>query len=62
MGLIAPMSMHSVRRQIHNMTVTNAPLRDDVASELLDLGATSLEHGDFHATFVVEMHVQGRLG
>ena len=61
MRLTAPMRVHSVRRQIHNLTVTNTPLRNDVVSEFLDIRAASFEDSNLHAAFVIEMHVQGRL-
>ena len=61
MDLIVVLIVYSVGRQIHDMTVTNAALGDDVVSEFLDFGATSPEHRDLHAAFVIEVHVQSRL-
>jgi hypothetical protein len=34
---------------------------NDVVGKALHIGATSLEHCNFHATLLIEMHVQRRL-
>ncbi len=50
--------MQAVGRHIDHMAVPHAALGDDVVGKFLHVGATALEHGDFHAAVVIEMHVQ----
>jgi hypothetical protein len=60
--LSATMAVHAIGRQIDHVAVAHAALGDDVVGEFLHFGAAALEHGDFHAALVVEMHVQRRVG
>ena len=43
------------------MAVPHAAFGDDMVGKFLHVGAAALEHGDFHAAVVIEMHVQRRL-
>jgi hypothetical protein len=53
--------MRAVGGQIDHVAVAHAAFGNDVIGELLHVGAAALEYGDFHAAFVVEVHVQRRL-
>ena len=61
MARAAAVGMRAVGRQIDHVAVAHAALGNDVVGELLHVGAEALEHRDFHAAFVVEVHVQRRL-
>jgi hypothetical protein len=41
--------------------MTHAALGNDVVGKALHFGPASLEHRDFHATLLIEVHVQGCL-
>ena len=58
----ATVRVRAVSRQIDHVAVAYAALGDDVVGEFLHIGAAALEHGDFEAVVVIEMHVQRRLG
>ena len=46
---------------LDHMTMANAAFRDNVFGEPLHFGPAPLEYGDFHATLLIEVHVQRRL-
>ena len=54
--------MGLVQGQVDYVAVTHAAFGNDVVGEVLHVGTPPLEHGDFHATLLIEVHVQRRLG
>jgi hypothetical protein len=54
--------MGFVQGQVDHMSMTYPAFGDNVVGEVLHVGAASLQHGNFHAIFSIEMHVQRRLG
>jgi hypothetical protein len=53
--------MGRVQGQVDHVAVTHATFGNDVVGKALHFGPAPLEHGDFHATLLIEVHVQRRL-
>ena len=53
--------MGLVQGQVDHVSVTYSAFGNNVVGKALHIGATSLKHGNFHATLLIEMHVQRRL-
>jgi hypothetical protein len=53
--------MGLVQGQVDDVSMTYPSFGNDVIGKMLHIGATSLEHCNFHATLLIEMHVQRRL-
>ncbi len=50
-----------VQGQVDHVSMTYASFSNNVVGKVLYVGATSLQHSNFHATLLIEMHVQRRL-
>ena len=50
-----------VQRQVDYVSMTYSALGYDVVGKPLYIGGNSLKHCNFHATVLIEMHVQRRL-
>jgi hypothetical protein len=48
--------------QIDHVSVTYPALGNNLVGKSLHIESTPLEHSHFHAAFLIEMHVQRRLG
>src|SRR5215831_879748 len=53
--------MGLVQRQVDHVSMTHPAFGNNVVGNALHIRATPLKHGNFHATLLVEMHVQRRL-
>src|SRR5215813_7421168 len=52
------MCMGLVQGQIDHVSMTHPALGNNVVGKALHIGAASLKHCNFHATLLIEMHVQ----
>jgi len=57
----AAVSARPVDGQIDHMTVADTALGDDVIRKFLHLRSAAFEYRNFHAGFVIEVHVKCRL-
>ena len=57
----AAASARPIDRQINHMAVTDTALGDDMIRKFLHVRSAAFEYRDFHAGFVIEVHVKGRL-
>jgi hypothetical protein len=53
--------MGLLQRQVDHVSMTYPAFGNNVVGNALHIGATSLKYCNFHATLLIEMHVQRRL-